>query len=179
MIYSILASMLIISAVILFLDLTPERVTDDLLKLITPKDSMQERAKNLRGNKKKHRLYTALIKFQNALIATGKSKQFTLVCFASIFLFGAGIIFAINIDNLYLAPVIAIAFGLIPFIYSSNTIATYEKHLKQEMETTLSVITNSYIRNDNIITAVEEYLQYIKPPLKTAFQSFIGDATMI
>lgn len=171
--------MLIISAVILFLDLTPERVTDDLLKLITPKDSMQERAKNLRGNKKKHRLYTALIKFQNALIATGKSKQFTLVCFASIFLFGAGIIFAIIIDNLYLAPVIAIAFGLIPFIYSSNTIATYEKHLKQEMETTLSVITNSYIRNDNIITAVEENLQYIKPPLKNAFQSFIGDATMI
>ena len=171
--------MLIISAVILFLDLTPERVTDDLLKLITPKDSMQERAKNLRGNKKKHRLYTTLIKFQNALIATGKSKQFTLVCFASIFLFGAGIIFAIIIDNLFLAPVIAIAFGLIPFIYSSKTIATYEKHLKQEMETTLSVITNSYIRNDNIITAVEENLQYIKPPLKNAFQSFIGDATMI
>lgn len=171
--------MLIISAVILFLDLTPERVTDDLLKLITPKDSMQERAKNLRGNKKKHKLYTALVKFRTTLAATGKSKQFTFVCFMSIFLFGAGIIFSILIKNLYLAPVISIAFGLIPFIYSSNTIATYEKHLKQEMETTLSVISNSYVRSDNIITAVEENLIYIKPPLKNVFQSFIGDATYV
>ena len=74
---------------------------------------------------------------------------------------------------------LAIAFGLIPFIYSSNTISTYEKYLKQEMETTLSVITNSYLRNDNIITAVEENLEYIKPPLRSVFQSFIFDVTTV
>ncbi len=179
MIYSILASILIITAIVLFFDLTPERVTDDILQLITPKDSMRERAKNLRGNKKRHKLYSALMKFKTALAATGKSKQFTFVCFASIFLFGVGIIFSILINNLYLAPVLAFAFGMIPFIYSSNTISTYEKHLKQEMETTLSVITNSYLRSDNIISAVEENLEYIKPPLKSVFQAFIGDATAV
>ena len=52
MIYSILASILIITALVLFFDLTPERVTDDILKIITPKDSMRERVKNLRGNRK-------------------------------------------------------------------------------------------------------------------------------
>ena len=179
MIYSILASILIITALVLFFDLTPERVTDDVLQIITPKDSMYERAKNLRGNKKRHRLYKALMKFKAALATTGKSKQFTFVCFASIFLFGAGIIFSILINNLYLSPVIGIAFSLIPFIYSSKTIATYEKHLQQEMETTLSIITNSYLRSDNIILAVEENLEYIKPPLNCVFQSFIGDATAV
>jgi len=47
------------------------------------------------------------------------------------------------------------------------------------METTLSVITNSYLRSDNIISAVEENLAYIKPPLKSVFQSFIGDAKAV
>ena len=47
------------------------------------------------------------------------------------------------------------------------------------METTLSVITNSYLRNDNIITAVEENLEYIKPPLRSVFQSFIFDVTTV
>ena len=179
MIYSIIASIMIVTAIILFLDLTPERVTDDLLKIITPKDSMRERAKTLRGGRKKHKLYNALMKFKKALEATGKSKQFTAVCFASIFLFGAGIIFSILIDNLYLAPVLSLAFGLIPFIYSSITISTYEKYLSREMETSLSVITNSYIRSDNIILAVEENISYIKPPLKSVFQSFLGDATAV
>lgn len=179
MIYSILASILMITALVLFFDLTPERVTDDILSIITPKDSMREKSKNLRRNKKKHKLYITLMKFKNALKVTGKSKQFTFVCFASIFLFGAGIIFSILINNLYLAPVLSFAFGLIPFIYSANTISTYEKHLKQEMETTLSIVTNSYLRNDNIITAVSENLLYIKPPLKNVFESFLGDATAV
>ena len=77
MIYSILASILLVTALVLFFDLTPERVTDDILSIITPKDSMKERAKNLRGNRKKHKLYRALMKFKTALAATGKSKQFT------------------------------------------------------------------------------------------------------
>lgn len=179
MIYSILASIMLICAITLFLDLTPERVTEDILRIITPKDSMRERAKNLRGNKRKHKVYTALLKFRTALESTGRSKMFTAVCFASIFLFGAGIIFSILINNIYLAPVLSFAFGLIPFFYASSTISTYEKHLKQEMETTLSVITNSYIRSDNIISAVEENLAYIKPPLKSVFQSFLGDTTAV
>lgn len=179
MIYSVIAAVMLVTAIVLFLDLTPERVTSDLLNLITPKDSMRERSKNLRGNKKRHKLYTALVRFRLALVATGKSKQFTAVCFAAVFLFGAGIIFSILIDNIYLSPVLVVAFGLIPFIYASSTISTYEKHLKNEMETTLSTITNSYLRNDNIITAVEENLAYIKPPLKSVFISFINDVTTI
>lgn len=179
MIYSILASIMLITAITLFFDLTPERVTEDILRIISPKDSIRERAKALRGNKRKHKLYNSLIKFRTALETTGRSKTFTAVCFASIFLFGAGIIFSMLIDNIYLAPVLSVAFGLIPFFYASSTISTYEKHLKQEMETTLSVITNSYIRSDNIISSVEENLAYIKPPLKTVFESFLGDATAV
>ena len=68
---------------------------------------------------------------------------------------------------------------MIPFVYVRNIIDIYEKQTKQELETALSIITSSYERNGNIILAVQENLDHIKPPLKTSFTAFIGDATAI
>ena len=92
MIFSVISSVLIIIAVVCLFGLTPERVTDDLMRLITPNDTMRDKSRNLRGNKKKHRLYRTLVKMKTALAVTGKSKQFTIVCCASLILFAAGII---------------------------------------------------------------------------------------
>lgn len=179
MIYSIIASVMWIVALLCLLDLTPERVTDDLIAIITPKDSMRSRAKALRSNKKTHKIYNRLMKFKLALESTGKSKQFTVVCFATILLFGAGIIFSILINNLFMAPVLSFAFGMLPFLYSSRMLSTFDKHMKQEMETTLSVVTNSYVRSDDIILAVRENIKYIKPPLKTVFEGFLVETANV
>ena len=56
MILQIIASVFLIIAIAVFFKLTPEQITDDLMKLITPNDTMRDKAKNIRGNKKKHRL---------------------------------------------------------------------------------------------------------------------------
>ena len=50
---------------------------------------------------------------------------------------------------------------------------------KEELETTLSIITTSYTRDGNIISAVQENLPYIKPPLKESFTAFVGDAMAV
>jgi hypothetical protein len=47
------------------------------------------------------------------------------------------------------------------------------------METALSVITTSYIRSNDILTAISENFYYLKPPVRDIFKSFIGDATAI
>ena len=179
MIYPILASVLFAAAIVLLLRLTPEQVTEDLLSMLSPKDSLKTRSRNLRGNKTRHRLYNALIKFRYTLMNTGKAGQFTVVCFASLFLFGAGLILSVILGNLFLTPVISAAFALIPFLYSSYTVSLYEKHINKEMETALSVITNSYLRSEDILLAVKENLQYIKPPLNKVFKEFLGEATAV
>lgn len=84
MIFSVISSVLIIISIVCLFGLTPEQVTDDLMKLITPNDTMRNKSRNLRGNKKKHRLYRTLVKMKTALAVTGKSKQFTIVCCASL-----------------------------------------------------------------------------------------------
>ena len=179
MIFSIIASVLMIISIVCFLKLTPEQVSDDIISIITPNDSLRDKARNMRGNKKKHPIYKKLIRMKTALAVTGKSKQFTLVCCASLVLFAGGAILSILINNVFLLPVLSIAFALLPFFYTTSTLSYYEKHTKEELETTLSIVTTSYIRSDDIVSAVSENLQYIKPPLREVFQAFVGDATAI
>lgn len=80
-----------------------------------------------------------------------------------------GCVIAIMIDNPFLVPVFAIAFAMIPFIYAKRTVAYYDNHVKEELETALSIITTSYVRTDDIVSAVKENIQYLKPPVKDIF----------
>lgn len=90
-----------------------------------------------------------------------------------------GCIVAVVIDNYFMIPVLAVAFACLPFFYIKSTIAAYDRHVREEMETALSIITTSYIRSDDILGAVQENIVYLKPPVKGIFQSFVGDAMMI
>jgi Flp pilus assembly protein TadB len=90
-----------------------------------------------------------------------------------------GAVVAVLIDNVFLIPAFSVAFAMIPFIYVRNIIAIYERQTKEELETALSIITTSYSRDGNIISAVQENLLYIKPPLKESFTAFVGDALAI
>lgn len=179
MIFSIISSVLLIIAIVCFFKLTPEQVSDDIFSIMTPNESLRDKARNLRGNKKQHPIYKKLIRMKTALAVTGKSKQFTLVCCASLVLFAGGAILSILIDNLFLLPVLSIAFALLPFFYTTSTLSYYEKHTKEELETTLSIISTSYIRSDDIVSAVSENIKYIKPPLREVFQAFVGDAVAV
>lgn len=179
MIFSVLSIALYIISIVLLLDLNADRVTTDLMNLITPNDTLADKAKNLREGKKKHGLYRKLLNMKNALTVTGKSKQFTAVCCVSLLLFAVGIILSLLLNNVFLMPVLSVALALIPFFYTTSTLSYYEKHTKEELETTLSIVTTSYVRNDDIVSAVRENLKYIKPPLRDVFMAFEGEATAI
>ena len=111
--------------------------------------------------------------------ASGKQREFAIVCTASVVLFAVGVFLSILIRNVFLLPALSVAFALIPFIYTASTIATYEQKTKEELETALSIITTSYIRSDDIIAAVQENIPYIKHPLKEVFLAFDGDITVV
>ena len=179
MIMPMISSLLLIVAIVCFLNLTPQQITEDLMRLTTPKVTLREKARNMRAGKKKKSLGSKLAYTQMALAAMGQENKFALVCCASLVLFAAGAVVAVLIDNIFLLPALSVAFALIPFIYVRNSLSQYEKHIKTDLETTLSTITTSYIRNEDIILAVRENLDYIKPPLRASFNAFIGDAVAI
>ncbi len=179
MIMPMFSSLLLIVAIVCFLNLTPQQITEDLMRLTTPKVTLREKARNMRAGKKKKSLGSKLAYTQTALAAMGQENKFALVCCASLVLFATGAVVAVLIDNIFLLPTLSVALALIPFIYVRNSLSQYEKHIKTDLETTLSTITTSYIRNEDIILAVRENIDYIKPPLRACFNAFIGDAVAV
>lgn len=175
----ILCFLLIVIGIVLLLGLTPEVITNDLMKFISPKQTLRDKVLISQGRKKSRKLTKEILHIKDALEATGKAKQFTIACASSIVLMVVGCVAAVMIDNFFLIPVFAVAFACLPFFYVKNTLSAYDKHIREEMETALSIITTSYIRSDDIVGAVNENITYLKPPIKEIFQGFIGDTMMI
>ena len=69
MIASILGLTLYVLAIVLILDLSPRRVTEDLLQIITPHQALRERIKAIRGGKRKKGIYYKLMAMKQALEA--------------------------------------------------------------------------------------------------------------
>lgn len=164
---------------ILLLKLTPERITGDLMRFVSPKQTLRDKVLTRKGKKKSRKITVELRRIKDALEQTGKGNQFAVACAASLLLMIVGCVIAIMIDNPFLVPVFAIAFAMIPFIYAKRTVAYFDNHVKEELETALSIITTSYLRTDDIVSAVKENIQYLKPPVKDIFAGFVAENMMI
>jgi Flp pilus assembly protein TadB len=175
----IISFLMLAVAAVLLLNLTPEQINEDINEMFDKQQTLKEQALTARGKKRKSRIILELERIRRALQETGKEKQFSVACTLALLLMVAGCIVAIAIDNMFLIPVLAVAFALIPFAYLTRTIAIYETQVRGELETALSLITTSYIRNDNLVKAVEENLPNLKPPIKSIFESFLAEATVI
>ena len=159
--------------------ITPDRLTNDLAPIFNKKKTLRDKALTARGKKKTRKAVVEIQRIKTALEDTGKGKQFSVALAISVVLMIVGCMVAVIIDNLFLIPVLAVTFAMIPFAYLKKTISLYEKHVKEDLETALSIITTSYVRNDNIINAVSENIRYLKPPIKGIFESFLAETSSI
>lgn len=175
----ILGFILAVIGIICLLKLTLEQVNSDISELFTKPHTLKEQAMMARGKKRKNRILSELERLRRALQETGKEKQFSIACASALLMMIAGCIIAIAIENLFLIPVLAAAFAIIPFAYLSKTLSVYQSQVRGELETALSIITTSYVRSDNLVNAVQENISYLKPPVRGIFESFLAEATVI
>ena len=106
--YSLFASLLVLLAIVFLFGLTPETITTDILKIISPKLTLRNRVRTIQGKIKSKKISVELKQIQDALVATGKGNQFASVCAASLSLLIFGGIFAIIISNWFLIPILGI-----------------------------------------------------------------------
>lgn len=110
---------------------------------------------------------------------TGRGQRFSTVCALALGLFCVGGSAAILLGNFFLAPVMAVGFLFIPFWYVKLTANHYRRDVSAELETALSVVTTAYLRTEDIVTAVEENLAYLNPPVSKVFQEFLLQVKMV
>ena len=165
--------------IVLALDLTPKRIGQEVSTLFNREQSLRERALLARGKKKQNKLLRYLEQVYRALADTGKEGQFGVACALSLLLMAAGCIIAVAINNLFLAPVLAIALATVPFVYLRRTVDMYEDQIRLNLETTLQCVTSSYERTRNLETAVRESIQNIKPPIRGIFEAFLAEINSV
>ena len=147
----LLCFLLITVGAILLLGLTPEKISEDLMRFAAPEQTLRDKVLTANGKKKTRKLTASLNRIRDALESTGKGNRFTIACAASLGLMIVGCVVAVAIDNLLLIPVFAVAFALIPFAFAKRTVNYYDNHVSDELETALSIITTSYVRSDDIV----------------------------
>lgn len=164
----------------LILGLRPVEFTDSLfIFLLRPKKSIREDIKESSGRKKAGILRREITEAQSVLEMTGRGNRFSMVCAVALALFCLGGSLAILLGNFFLAPVMAIGFMFLPFWYVKLTASHYKRDVSAELETALSVITTAYLRTEDIVTAVEENIAYLNPPVSKVFQDFLMQIKLV
>lgn len=164
----------------LILGLKPVEFTDSLFAfLLRPKRSIREDIQTSTGRKKDGPLRREIAEAQAVLDMTGRGNRFSLICAASLALFCLGGSIAILLGNFFLAPVMAAGFMFLPFWYVKLTANHYKRDISAELETALSVVTTAYLRTEDMVTAMEENIAYLDPPVSRVFRDFLMQIKMV
>ena len=175
----VVASVLMVLGVFLTLRLDSVQITQDLMNLLKPANKIRTLASDVQAKRQRGGIFGTLQRLRNTMEATGRGRLFPLAI-TSMFGFGAlGVLIGILIKNIWLIPALTIGLAAIPFLYMGSAVEYYEKTVRDELETALSIVTNAYIRTDDIVVAVEENLMYIKPPLRGVFEKFVQDSVVM
>lgn len=67
----------------------------------------------------------------------------------------------------------------LPFWYVKLTANHYKRDITSELETALSVVTTAYLRTEDIVTAVEENITYLNPPVSKVFRDFLMQIKLV
>lgn len=169
-----------ITGAFLILGLKPMEFTDGLFAFLlqrpkTLKDEINEATQRKKASVLRREIKEA----QEILVMTGREKRFSMICAISLLLFCLGGSLALLMGNIFLAPVMAMGFLFFPFWYIRLTASHYKKNVAAELETALSIITTAYLRNEDILTAVEENLHYLNPPVRNVFQEFATQVRVV
>lgn len=170
----------LIAGAFFILGLSPLEFTDGLFGFLTRKSKSIRAEINEAVHRKKLSFFRREIaEVREILRLTGRSSRFSMICAASLLLFAVGAAIAILLENVFLVPVMAVGLMFLPFWYVRLTATHYKNSVAAELETALSIITSAYLRNEDILTAVDESVQYLNPPVKSVFAEFLTQVKLI
>lgn len=169
-----------ITGFFILLSLTPTEFTDGIFaKLLSDSKNLKAEIKESTNQKKMSFFKREITEVQEILRVTGRSKRFPFLCLLSLVLFAVGAAVAILFGNFFAVPILGMGMMLLPFWYVRVTQIHFKKDVSAELETALSIITTAYLRNADIVTAVEENIGYLNPPVLSVFKAFTYRIKMI
>lgn len=175
-----LAFLFCAAGVLVLLDLSPLALLSELPSFLPHrKVKTRDKIKQSLHPQKPRGIKRIITEAQAILKVTNQSGRFMSLCAIALALSIAGVFLASLIGNVFLMPVLGVGFALLPFLFILLQSYKYRQRLNGELETALSVVTAEYIRTEDIVSAVRESLDSCRPPVRDAFQSFLGQVTSV
>ena len=171
----IVSFLLMFVGMFLVFGLTPSSLSEDAKGLAEDfkTTDISKIAKRTQSTKKQSaisRFFNETYQIMEYMDATGKFFILLLICFG---LAGTGSIIVASL-NVYCIPAVVLGCLSIPFLYIHKISYNYARAIMKELETTLSQVTNSYIRTELIYESVEENLGLMNQPVKKYFVEFLN-----
>lgn len=164
----------------ILLKLPPRELADGLFgRLLSGPKNLKNEIQEFTKQKKKTYLRRELDEALAALKLTGREALFPGLCALSLLLFAGGASAAILLGNVFLIPVLAAGCAFLPFWHVRLTQSHYKKDIAVELETALSIITTAYLRSEDVLTAVDENLRYLNPPVSEVFRAFLSRVRLV
>lgn len=154
-------------------NLSLDKMSTDMDSLLNPSENIRKQTIRWQKNKKDGFFVGVLKDTQLILSTMGQSNKFIIICVLSIILSIFGVTLSVMLKNPYLIPAFAAGFLSLPFIFTRTYSYAYQKHLREELELSLSQITISYLRTEDILKAIEENLIYVNSPVREVFEEFL------
>ena len=169
-----------IAGFFILLDISPMAFTEGIFGRLTDKPkSLRDEVNESTKRKKPSYLRREIAEVQAILKVTGRTKRFPMLCAAALLLFAVGASIGIVMGNFFLFPVLAVGFLFLPFWWVKLTASHFKRDIAAELETALSIITTAYLRGEDILTAVEENMDYLNQPVLNVFRGFVSRIKLV
>lgn len=175
MLLNVIALALAIGGIYCIVDMTPDEIYLTVLSAITKESTgIRTLQKQIKKEKPHVWLMCTMADAKKALKLKHAEALWPSVFVAACFMALVGGIIGFISKNYFLIPPLAVIGFEIPFVILKIVGIQTELYLIAELETSLSQITTSYLRNDDFIKAVEENIAYFNSPVKEAFAEFLN-----
>ncbi len=176
----VIACIGLISGSFILLSISPMEFSNSIFKNLLGKPrSIKDEINEATKRKKMSFFRREVTEVQDVLKNTGREEWFPVICVLSLLLFAIGGAIAVSFGNFFAVPVLGIGFMFLPFWYVRLTQSHFKKDIAAELETALSIMTTAYLRTEDILTAVEENINYLNPPVLSVFKGFVYRIKMI
>lgn len=107
---------------------------------------------------------------------TGRGAEFTKTTITCVVMTAAGALLGAAMQSIIAAVALGAMFFMIPLWKLKLYKNKYRRYLNAQLESCTSLITTTYIRNNDICKAVEENINQLSPLVKPYFEDFLAES---
>ncbi|MDR1495539.1 MAG: hypothetical protein LBS67_01275 [Clostridiales Family XIII bacterium] len=142
-------------------------------------ETLAGRVRKRRGKSRRNFIAENIASARTILEDTGRADRYERLTAISLLAGAFGLAVSLLLQNPFLLPVLVVGFYLLPWQYVRLTGVSADRSLTEELEMTLSAVSNSYLRTENIIVSIEENMLSMTPPVSLPFEKFLAETNHV